>query len=909
MSLTITAQGLATGISGTVAGTFNTSNDSVLVVAFSGNSIGGFNPAAPSITDNLGTHLTYTLADYRSRADGSPTVDGQCAIWTAPVTTGSSITVTVTCSHEGAIYWWVLTGPDAVAYIGAHGKAASASANSIAQAYTAQATSGWGFGVTCDWDFKGNETAGAGCTVDATGNIGSQYNYTFLRRTTADDSNGVSNSINVSLPATSTALNWCWIEILPLAVSQDILDPPPFVTFMAPGKGISPNGVWNPWFGAAEGGPQPISMTVTATEGGSTFNGIALTVKVLTNSAVTQNGAHNNRTTITTPNLAITPNATGSIVYGAVFNSNSLTTWTANAGTTLILNQVDATNSIVHGHYRSTSSTTSGSPLTLGASAPTGSTGGIAQAEILNIGGALTEDASSPPSVSVTNAITVTTNTFTPPPGATLVATVTSDSGTVVTMSVVGGTLTWTEVDKANGSGLGYAGVWTARVPGGPTQTINSAGITSGEVLGTGNVSTTSGDQIVSATGIVTSELLGTVVVTTTVNVTPTSIISSEVLGAPSVAATVTILPTGIVTSEQLGSTTVAPGAVTISTTGVTSSEVLGSPTLAQVISATGIVSSEALGTDTISVVVGINPVGIVSAEVLGASTVTPGAVTINDAGIVSAEVLGQPSITSSVTLNPTGITSSEQLGAPTISVVVGINPTGIVSAEQLGSSTITPGSVTINAVGIVSSELLGAGSVSFGAVSTISAVGIISSERLGASSVTPGAATISATGIVSAEALGQIVTTSFYQMQGIPSAEAFGTVNVTVVVGINATGISSAERLGAPSITSTAMVLSQGIVSSEVFGQTTITSTVTVSPKGIVTSEAFGTITITNIGLVINAKGIVSAEQFGQITITTTVTMLPTIIVYTQPNQVEVLTGSAVVTAYTKANQVEAIT
>lgn len=466
---------VATGTGAVTTTSFTPPDGSILVVAFSGNSTGGSNPSQPSITDNLGSHLTYTPVPtggprpgWWSRADGSPTIDGQCAMWTAPVATGAAMTVTVTNnagSNEAAVRVWVITGQDPTTPIGDVGKAGSSSASSVAQSYTGQATSGQGFGVICDWDAKGAETAGTGCTLDDTGSVGGQFSYAFVRRTVDDDTLGSTNSLNSTLPGTSTNLSWVWVELLPVQVNQTLVDPPPFVASFPPGL-FAPNGRLQPWLGAPDAPSQPISLAVTATEGGSTNNGIGLTVKVITGADLNQNGQFNSTGTITTPNLSITPKRSGSWVYGALLDDASSTVWAAHAGTTFGLNFSDATNTACYGTYRSTSTTTALTAVVLGADTPS-ATGGLAQAEIVPIG-VLAEDVTSPPSVTATGAHTVSTITFTPPAGSLLVAMVAADGGAAVaTMVVSGGPLVWAEVVKQNASGAGYVGVWVARVPGG----------------------------------------------------------------------------------------------------------------------------------------------------------------------------------------------------------------------------------------------------------------------------------------------------------------------------------------------------------------------------------------------------------------------------------------------------------
>ena len=216
-----------------------------------------------------------------------------------------------------------------------------------------------------------------------------------------------------------------------------------------------------------------MSFTVTATEGGTTANGIALTVKVLTGAARVQSGQTASSTTANPPQLAITPNASGSWVYGAE-SVNGAGTYTANGSTTFSQN-VNAGTPL--GTFRSTATTTAATPVTLGGSAPADAAD-IALLEILAAAGlTLAEDASSPAGVNTSSAITIATASFSPPRGSLLVAQVATNatgSGTV-TMTVSGGPLTWTEVIKANSATTAYAGVWTAYLPFIPALTVSQA--------------------------------------------------------------------------------------------------------------------------------------------------------------------------------------------------------------------------------------------------------------------------------------------------------------------------------------------------------------------------------------------------------------------------------------------------
>lgn len=220
-----------------------------------------------------------------------------------------------------------------------------------------------------------------------------------------------------------------------------------------------------------------MSITVTAAQSGTggTDNGIALTVKVITGQAASPIGQTASSATVTAPELAITPTGNGSWVYGAVVNGGGATSFTAAGNTTFSQNVPDTTNALAYGTFRSSSTTTSGTPVTLGATAPAEASGQIliALLEIL-AGTGLAEDSSSPAGVNSKTATSVTTASFTPPGGSLLVAQVGSDAnvdGThSMTMTVTDSSgLTWTRRvtgTLTDGSATyQLASVWTAPVP------------------------------------------------------------------------------------------------------------------------------------------------------------------------------------------------------------------------------------------------------------------------------------------------------------------------------------------------------------------------------------------------------------------------------------------------------------
>ena len=210
------------------------------------------------------------------------------------------------------------------------------------------------------------------------------------------------------------------------------------------------------------------TLTVTATQGGATQNGMALRVFVLTGAAAVaaQTGAATNNqfASATTWTQSITTTA-GSNVYGTASHGGSITDTASNS--TIVDSINDATNGETYVTFKALN-VTSGA-TSRGFTTNLATSGPFAQLEVLATG-TLAEDASSPAVVSTTSAQTVTTASFTPPPGSLLVALVPSDGGTgsSTTMSVtdnLGTHLNWTEKVKNNPSSGDYAGVWIADVP------------------------------------------------------------------------------------------------------------------------------------------------------------------------------------------------------------------------------------------------------------------------------------------------------------------------------------------------------------------------------------------------------------------------------------------------------------
>ena len=222
----------------------------------------------------------------------------------------------------------------------------------------------------------------------------------------------------------------------------------------------------------------PFTVTATAT-GPASAVGVAMTVKALSGAAsaldIFNNGAYviwYANGVSQAPETSITPVATGSIVYGAVTQNIGISggpSFTAASGTTFIQNIPDAVSNVIYGTFRGAGTTTSGTPATLGGSAPANAYTTAALAEIL-AAGTLTETATVsvagilPGSYPTTSLALNAYFASQPASGTLLVALVSANSNwpaanAVITLSDSLG-LTWYE--QAAQSYPSYSGVWLA---------------------------------------------------------------------------------------------------------------------------------------------------------------------------------------------------------------------------------------------------------------------------------------------------------------------------------------------------------------------------------------------------------------------------------------------------------------
>ena len=232
------------------------------------------------------------------------------------------------------------------------------------------------------------------------------------------------------------------------------------------------------------GTADPLRVTATVAYPAGT-PGMALTVTALSGAASAAAIASGGATTTfyangtsQAPQASITPNASGSVVYGAVtenFGVTSGSSFTANPATTFTQSIADTASTCAYGTFESAATTTAGTALTLGGEEPVNGYATAALAEILAASGnALSETATAQASGTVPGDFATTSVAQTaifrsaPPPASLLVAMVSANSswrnGSASVSITDSAGLTWTPLaERAYPS---YSGVWIAATSG-----------------------------------------------------------------------------------------------------------------------------------------------------------------------------------------------------------------------------------------------------------------------------------------------------------------------------------------------------------------------------------------------------------------------------------------------------------
>lgn len=885
---------IVTQTSGSIAtittASFTPPDGSLLLIRWSSNSHHAINPSTPTITDSLGVPLVYTIVDWVSRAD-SPTVDGQAACWWAQVNTSAAMTVTVTSgaadNRQAALCVTVLTGHDPLAPIGASGKSGSTSTSTISQDYTGLASNAWGFIVDCDWDDKGAQTAGTGCTLTDGGSasITGQISWGFARRTSADDTNGGTTTLNLTLPGTSTNLSWIYVEILPPAIPDDPFSPwaaplPPWLMLLIaaqqqqrPETTVTPSTTGPPTLVIYE---ETSWSTTTNPKDSGTISWLTGDVIVVIGGTEAQSVTI---TSVTATGLTFTP---GSAL--AVAGTCWANTWTATAGSSgSSVVTIDKSGAGQYGAaiwvYRGSTGfgaravdSTSTKTLSL---TRTGSSSVVVEGLFDFSAAVVTGHVWTPGSQNEREALNQ--SGYTPyiadwpdqgAPGSTsygITGTASVGLHTKVALEIFGSPTSNSQTLLANA-------ITSSESIGNPTITpgsitVAASGIASSEISGNSITAIAASSQGVNANGMLSSEILGQVSVTSIFTANANNIASSELIGAPVVTTTVSISANSISSSETFGNAN-AITATSVLVQGIPSSEAIGQPLVTTIttIPANSIGSSERLGATTVTTTVAVGTNGIPTAENIGSASVsTVSNITTNS--ITSSETFGNSTVTTTYTVNANGIQSSETFGSSNAITATSVLAQGIPSQERFGASTVTPGSVTVATSSITSGESVGFAAISVG-VSTIVAGSISSNERVGSPAVTPGSVTVTANSITSSEILGSVSVSagaSNVTANGIVSSTSFGSPTIAVgPVTVTTNSITTSEAFGNTTVTTTYTINANGIKSSETIGQVAAGTVTNLIAAGISTTERLGSPSITAGSVTVTAGSINSSERFG---------------------------------------------
>lgn len=693
LALDASTPAIAVNTSTTVAtvttGSFTPPSGSLILVRWSGDTATS-PPATPSITDNLGVHLTYAPTDWQSSAD-SPVVNGQSATWWAVVGTSAAMTITVTSGtvsghRASSLCVSVITGQHATTPIGttSHGKAGSASATSIAQNFTGTAANSWGFIGVTDWDALGTMTAGTGMTTTTGGasTIAGQISYGFLSRTTADGTNGGTTTLNVTIPGTSTALNWTYVEVIPVAgaatatiTPYEFVIPPTLLYELilehqrrtlpastAPDQQVADNGIPS---GERLGSPT-ITTTVTIAVNGIVGNekvGNATVASSVTPQAIP--GAENlGSPTVTT---------TYTISASGITSSERF-------GSQLIAQTVNPQGIV--------GAETVGSPVV----SVVVSANGISGSEQLG-------------SPTITTTVTVAVNGIVSGEASgnasTATATSVNPNGIPGAERLGSPTITTTYTINANG-------IPSTEISGNPSLTlnVNANGIPSAESFG---LPTEQVIVSINASGIQSTERLGSPTLTTTYTINANGITSSELSGNSNITTASSVTPQGITGGERVGQPAVTT-TYSVTAGGISSTEIFGATATGYNVLANGVTSNQAVGNPSLLVVVAIN-----------------------SNSIASGEQVGSPTVTTTYNIIAQGIPTAERFGLPSLAPTSSIQPGSITSTERFGAITITTGSITIAVSGVPGASDLGFATVTLGIPGQhVLAFGIITEVKLG---------------------------------------------------------------------------------------------------------------------------------------------------------------------------------
>jgi len=725
---------------------FTPPDGALLLICWTSNSHPTTNPSAPAITDNLGSHLTYNLVGWRSHADTSPVVAGQTAMWWAQVTTSAAMTVTVTSGaasgyRASQLKIQVITGHDPLNPIGATGKAGSAGpVSSFSQNYTAQATSGQGFLTCSDWDASGTGSGGTGCDMLAAGTVpSSQFSYIQVCRSLPDDSNGSTNTLNVTLAGNSQNLSWVYVEVLPDPL---FLDPDPPGQWQIPPwlliQLILRDQTWH------DTGPTsyvaPTLVQYAETDWTTTGTKATPSISWQLGDVIVIIGGTESQSTTLTPTatgLTFTPHA--ALTAGSSCWANS---WQATAtapGSSVVTDTPAGTgqHGIAVWVWRNCDGV--GNRAAATATAKTLSlTRGRANAAVVE--GLFDFDAGS-----------VASHVWTPTGQNEREAT--ANSGYTVFIAE------WADQGAIGTTSYGITGTVSAglhskialEIYGTAAPSPVDATIASVEILATTSIPlpavSTGGspDATVTPAAVLASTTLPAPAVSAGATATSGAIAASTTLPAPTLSAGSTVVPSAILASTTLPAPTIS-AASTVTPNAILASTTLPAPTVSAGATATpsAILASTTLPAPTLSAGSTVTPGAIQAATTLPAPTLSAGA-TVTPGAILASTTLPAPAVSAggNVSIAAVAVLASTSLPAPTVSGGATVAPAAVLASTTLPAATLSTGS-TVTPGAILASTTLPAPSVSAGArvgATAVQAVTTLPSAGLSVSVVvSPGA-------------------------------------------------------------------------------------------------------------------------------------------------------------------------
>lgn len=200
---------------------FTPPSGSVLVICGGWNSSGSDTLTTLSVSDNLGTPLSYTTA----QTEGNTISDAYIRVWNSSPSIGSTMTVTLNATATGVtgagffylyLYVLVFTGANTSAPIGAHGGGRGAT-GVISDGYSSTATNSWGWLLCGDWSASAAPTVPAGETVKDSEQVSGQITYALIQQSSLSGAAGSSVTMSTTAPTSGAQISHLYFEVVPAA--------------------------------------------------------------------------------------------------------------------------------------------------------------------------------------------------------------------------------------------------------------------------------------------------------------------------------------------------------------------------------------------------------------------------------------------------------------------------------------------------------------------------------------------------------------------------------------------------------------------------------------------------------------------------------------------------------------------